>query len=569
MRIQQWGIVLLLSGSAACFGQVAANGNCNVAAGNVSGGNITIQCGLTPEDAKALARADKNVAAQNRILNEILARLKQQPKTDFSLGVVQAFLATIKGKQIPVEKWPETFGELSRDYLKLGAELKAIPVTSDAVKQLVERADEARKKGDLTLTDSLLQKAIELSSADARKKRDDAKASAHQTAQLLESRASVAFTRLERFQGARLLEEAFEWRKDDPDSKAIWWLFKAGDKVREGGKTDEALRLYTKAQRAAQRSAEDNPNDTKRQRDLSVSYYWIGEIQQAQGKLAAALQSFQSLMAIAKKLTATDPSNTLWQRDLSVSYDRIGEIQQVQGQLAEALENFQSVITIRKKLTTIDPSNTEWQRDLSVSYNKIGNIQQAQGELAAALQSFQEGMVIVKKLIAADTSNTEWQRDLSVSYEKIGEIQQAQGELVAALQSFQSLMAITKKLTAADPSNTEWQRDLSVSYGKIGEIQQAQGELVAALQSFQSYMAIAKKLTTADPSNTLWQRDLVVSYAKIASLGEAAGTVAYRRSLLQEGLSILKKLAANNQLPEPETNKRWISIFENAIADLK
>ena len=458
MRIQQWGIVLLLSGSAACFGQVAANGNCNVAAGNVSGGNITIQCGLTPEDAKALARADKNVAAQNRILNEILARLKQQPKTDFSLDVVQTFLATIKGKQIPVEKWPETFGELSRDYLKLGAELKAIPVTSDAVKQLVERADEARKKGDLTLTDSLLQKAIELSSADARKKRDDAKASARQTAQLLESRASVAFTRLDRFQGARLLEEAFEWRKDDPDSDAIWWLIKAGDKVREGGKTDEALRLYTKAQRAALRSAEDNPHDT------------------------------------------------LWQYNLGISHERIGSVQQAQGQLVEALVSYQSKMEIVKKLTAADPSNTLWQRDLSVSYAKIGDIQKAQGELAAALQSFQESMAIRKKLAAADPSNTQWQRDLSVSYEKIGNIQQAQGELAAALQSFQSLMAIAKKLTAADPSNTQWQTDVAVSCSKIAGLGTAAGTVAYQRSLLKEGLSILKTLQSRDqlPPSQNW-----------------------------------------------------------------
>ena len=130
-------------------------------------------------------------------------------------------------------------------------------------------------------------------------------------------------------------------------------------------------------------------------------------------------------------------------------------------------------------------------------------------------------------------------------------------------------MAIAKKLAAADPSNTQWQRDLSISYNKIGTIQQAQGKLAEALQSFQSDMTITQKLAAADPSNTQWQTDIVVSCWKIANLGEAAGTVAYRRSLLEKGLSILKKLEANNQLPEPETNKRWISIFENAITNLK
>ena len=93
-------------------------------------------------------------------------------------------------------------------------------------------------------------------------------------------------------------------------------------------------------------------------------------MQRARGNLDAALKAYQDSLAIAEKLAAQDPSNTEWQRDLSVSFNKIGDVQRARGNLDAALKAYQDSLAIREKLAAQDPSNAEWQRDLSVSFNR-------------------------------------------------------------------------------------------------------------------------------------------------------------------------------------------------------
>src|SRR4051794_19660638 len=89
-----------------------------------------------------------------------------------------------------------------------------------------------------------------------------------------------------------------------------------------------------------------------------------------------------------ERLAKSDPGNAGWQRDLSVSYEKIGDVQVAQGDLASALQSYRASLRIRERLAKSDPGNAGWQRDLSVSYEKIGDVQVAQGDLASALQSY-------------------------------------------------------------------------------------------------------------------------------------------------------------------------------------
>ena len=78
-----------------------------------------------------------------------------------------------------------------------------------------------------------------------------------------------------------------------------------------------------------------------------------------------------------------------WQRDLSVSYNRIGDVQVAQGNLSAALTSYQASLAIMDRLAKSDPSNAGWRSDLAVSYSNVGDVQEAQGNLPAALASYQ------------------------------------------------------------------------------------------------------------------------------------------------------------------------------------
>ena len=103
-------------------------------------------------------------------------------------------------------------------------------------------------------------------------------------------------------------------------------------------------------------------------------------MQQAQGNLAAALASYQASLDIRDRLAKSDPGNTVWQRDLSVSYIKVGDVEVAQGNLPAALTSYQSSLAIVDRLAKSDPSNAGWQHDLSRSYIKVGDVQTGSGQ---------------------------------------------------------------------------------------------------------------------------------------------------------------------------------------------
>jgi hypothetical protein len=65
-------------------------------------------------------------------------------------------------------------------------------------------------------------------------------------------------------------------------------------------------------------------------------------LQQAgiQGDLTDALKSFQDGLVVFKHLAQKDSGNAEWQRDLSVSYEKVGDVQMAQGDLKAALKSY-------------------------------------------------------------------------------------------------------------------------------------------------------------------------------------------------------------------------------------
>ena len=210
----------------------------SVGIGSISAG--TVNLGLTPLEGRALAEAAGRELIEQ--LTVIVQRINAEPDASarqdkISLGVAQTFLAAIKGKDVPQADWPVVFGELIGRYQQLGLSIDAIPVTSERIKALVDQADAARKLGEFDQADAALAQAAEIATQDAERIAQQAQVSTRQAASLNVLRARLAFTRLERRQGAALLEKAFALRKSDVSSETVWWLYDAGDEwLIEGGR---------------------------------------------------------------------------------------------------------------------------------------------------------------------------------------------------------------------------------------------------------------------------------------------------------------------------------------------
>ena len=104
---------------------------------------------------------------------------------------------------------------------------------------------------------------------------------------------------------------------------------------------------------------------------------------------------------IISALAAQDPVNAGWQRDLSVGFNKIGDVQSAQGDLGGALKAYQDGLAIHQKLAAQDPGNAEWQRDLIVSHWKLADLAEKGNEAAEARGHWQAALAIARDLDAS------------------------------------------------------------------------------------------------------------------------------------------------------------------------
>jgi tetratricopeptide (TPR) repeat protein len=491
---------------------VNANGSNNLVVGEMLGGTIN-NIGPTPREIQSIAKAGGGEAVRllQASMQRVIAQLDSKHREEgFSLGLAQQFLNTVRGKNVALADWSQTFADLTRHYLAIGDQIDATPLSSTPIKELVGRADAARKRGQLAEADALLDKATQLALEETRKIQE-------QVAGLMVSRANLALTQLDRPKGATLLERAFSQVESAPSPAACAWLIDAGAAWIRAGKSDAGLQALMRAREVAAKRLAAASSDTEWLSVLWISEGDIGVVLQNQGDLPGALKGYQASLAAVQKLAAADPANPQWQGDLSQSEAGIGGILMAQGDLSGALERYKTSLAAIKKLADSDPAKPMWQSDLSFREESIGKVLRAQGDLTGALERYQASLAIRQKLAASDPANTQWQSDLANGEDNIGDALRAQGKVSEALRHYQTSLPIREKLAVSDPANTDWQRALSVTYNNIGSCMVVAYDIPAALNNFQASLAIRQKLTAMDPANKQWQLDLSASEQRVGS----------------------------------------------------
>ena len=131
-----------------------------------------------------------------------------------------------------------------------------------------------------------------------------------------------------------------------------------------------------------------------------------------------AFKPYSAGLVIIDLLARSDPRNADSQRELSVSYEKIGDVQVAQGDLTGALTSYRDSFAIIDRLVTARPKNAEWRRHISISYDKIGEVQHAQGDPIGALTSYRSSLAITHHLARSDPGNVSLQFDLGITNEE-------------------------------------------------------------------------------------------------------------------------------------------------------
>ena len=145
-------------------------------------------------------------------------------------------------------------------------------------------------------------------------------------------------------------------------SPALWFLITQGDHAFNHATLDEVFGHFQAAETTVQRLLKAEPDAPRSQRDLSVSYNKIGDVQRAQGDLSSALSSYPTRRGNQTKAgRARSGQHRLAARSVGQlrKDQRIGDVQRAQGDLSSALSSYQQRLEIRQKLTARDPANAQ------------------------------------------------------------------------------------------------------------------------------------------------------------------------------------------------------------------
>ncbi|MEL6108281.1 MAG: tetratricopeptide repeat protein, partial [Planctomycetota bacterium] len=103
---------------------------------------------------------------------------------------------------------------------------------------------------------------------------------------------------------------------------------------------------------------------------VSVSLERLGNLALAEGNLPEARRLFSDALAVAQRLSESDPGNASWQRDLVVSYFKLGGLEEQSGNGAAAKSNFLKCLAV---LRGMKQSHMHFDSGLAAAHKKLSD----------------------------------------------------------------------------------------------------------------------------------------------------------------------------------------------------
>jgi tetratricopeptide (TPR) repeat protein len=291
-------------------------------------------------------------------------------------------------------------------------------MVAEAVQSIAQGASEGDKRLQQALNllnDNNVAEATQILTVAAEDKCTRAEQAATQT-EKDHKEAAIAYRNLGAIAGLRDPKRALEaYEKaaslDPGDVGSLFW---AGRIEIDHGDLDEA---QTPLERVLELAETDDQTHYK-----YWAYIGLGGIWRKRGDLKAALKSYSDSLAIAKRVARSDPGNPNWQREVSVSYNKVGEVQVAQGDLKAAVKSYTEALTLRERLAKSNPGNADWQRDLWFSYAIVADAYRNSNEIAKARDALAAGRAVIGKLVEHYPDQARWQQDLAWFDAQIAEL---------------------------------------------------------------------------------------------------------------------------------------------------
>lgn len=320
----------------------------------------------------------------------------------------------------------------------------------------------------------------------------------------------------------------------------------AGD-VEGTDSTAEALKHYQRANQISAKLAALHPDDPELQRNLSVSYEYLGDVQQQLGDLALAEDAYLKGLLISERQIALTPKDPDLKRDVAFGYEKLGDIRIAHEKVALARDAYLRSFDLYSDNVKALPGNSAAQRDLLVGQSKLGNVYLQDGNLEKAAETYRACIATCSVLEAIPDSGAQM-RDRSVMQNKLGGVLQKQSLMDEAAAAYRDGLAIAKRIAEDAPDDLTARRDLSISLQNVGDILLQQDKLDEARSHYVECLEIRRGVEATDESSQVAKVDVAQSLLRLAELELKAKQSEKAREFLTEAMGILNPLKATNRL---------------------
>ena len=331
--------------------------------------------------------------------------------------------------------------------------------------------------------------------------------------------------------------------------------------------TAEALRHYQKANEISAKLAELNPDDPELQRDLSVSYEYIGDVQQQLGELAKAEDAYLKGLLISEKQIAMNPNDPDLKRDVAFGYEKLGDIRIAHEKLPLAREAYVRSFELYSDNVKALPGNSTVQRDLLVGQSKLGNIYFQEGNLERASEIYRQCIVTCSALEKIPESGAQL-RDRSLMQNKLGSVLQKQSLLREAAAAYGEGLEIARQCFANAPDDLTARRDLSISLNYVGDILLLQEKVEEARSHHTESLEMRRKIQATDESSHIAKIDVAQGLLRLGDVEIKAVQNEKAREVLNEALGILTPLKEANLL-QSAADQMLLETVQKQLAIVK
>jgi tetratricopeptide (TPR) repeat protein len=342
--------------------------------------------------------------------------------------------------------------------------------------------------------------------------------------------------------------------------------FEIGTIHQQRGATEEAIRLYNRAEHELDALLGEQPSDRAALLASAEVRDRLGDLLRNQGKVDQALDAYTE--AKAERERASGPGTRPQEEvlALSTSHLKLGLVFQIRGETARALDELRAAHRLRQGLVEAQRDDVALQNKLLEVELPLGDLQRQAGDPTAAIETYRGALPVITALTRRDPDNTTWQRLRGNFEADFGFALMDTGEYRAGLAELEAAIEVQRALTGRDPKSAIWLGDLSRSYTRAGDAELALGELDRAITRFQAGHDIRKELVAKNPASAPYRRSLAWTYAKLARAHTVHGEPARAIEAHEEALAL--RTALVTEAPDQREYRSELSLTEGALGGL-